>query len=398
MERHYTAILSTEPENARALAGKAAALAWQGRYSEAKDFYARALAVEPGNTDTRVGLGYAHVWDGDYASAHTEFQRVLRDDPGNLAARKGIGYAYLWSGNPDLALASLDTAAAVAPSDAEVFETRGRARIEQNRPRDAIAEFDRALELDPDRRSARDGRVEAYRFAPALELLVTGGATSGAGSGLRRVEVSHWPSRKTRFFGRYDNSLGLDIPSIANRNVSVPTMAAGVGHRFASGWTLDGEIGQRDLPDETQNILGLNASAAFDRGVLKLGGQISSRDLGSDDRLLYAGWNFPLANNWRLEPMAYLAELGAAGDSEWRLVVNGEHAFSPALTLGAFIGGGRIDAREARFDGDTSLAGGWLRYEPDGRFAIILSARHEDTPAATLDLIELGAIYRIAGN
>lgn len=398
MQASYERILEDDPDNVRALEGLGAALAWQERYGVAQQSYQRALAIAPDNVEARVGLGYAYAWNGEYANAHNEFNRVLASNPNHVAARKGIAYSYLWAGQYGFALESLDIATSIAPNDAEIWEARGKAHLLNGRNREAIANFEQSLSIQPDRVSAQTSRLDAYRSAPALEINAVAGSTSGAESGLRRIEVAHWAGRSTRLALRYDNSLGLDAPAIANRDQDAHSYFAAVSHRFHNDITVVAEGGRRTLADGDQNIAMLQGVVELSRGALRMGAQVGDHELGHTDTLFFSGFRFPVADSWQFEPIVYSSESGAAGDSEWRAVLNAEHRLGPRLSTGALAGFGGIDSDVADFDGDTQLFGGWLHYEIDGRYAISLMLRREMTPARNFTIGELGFTVRFPGN
>ena len=399
MQRIYESILEQEPRNIRALSGKAAALAWQRRYAESQATYASLLDIEPTNADARTGLGYAYAWDGKYADAFSEFNRVLAAEPRNVAARKGIAWTHLWAGEHANALEALDIAADLAPGDAEIWEATGHAHVAQHANRQAILDYERALVLDPGRDSARLALAEAYRSAPALELSAHAGTTSGVGSGLRRVEAGHWTSTSTRLFARFDNTLGLDNASIADRNLEAPSYFAGIGHRFANGFGLQVEGGYRDLDGSDQRVGTVQGVYETNRGILlRLGGQFGDHSDGYTDTLYFGGFNFPVGDRLRIEPTVYISESGPDADTEWRSVINTEYRLDTDISIGGFFGTGRIEASDAAFEGDTLLAGAWLRWDFDGRYALTLSSRHEQMPFDDLSIFEIGFVYRLPGN
>ena len=398
MERAYDEILAADPNNARALSGKAAAQAWTRRYAAAQATYRRAIALAPANTDNHVGLGYAYAWNGDYLDARAAFQEALRLEPDNVAARKGMAYSYLWSGEPGEALESFQRARTVAADDPEIAESLGIAAMSLGRTRDAVDFFDEALRLQPDRSSARNARRNAYQSAPALESTVRFGSTTDAGAGLRYAEVAHWLSRKTRLAVRYDNTLGLDNPSVADRDEDVPGYFASVRQSVGSRWQLIAEVGRRDLPAGDQDVLGLQAHYRMGDKVLRVGGELGKHDAGHNDQLVYAGINVPLGDSFTIDPTLYLSETGIDEDSEWRGVVNVEYRGNPNWTTGVFAGGGTIDASDPAFDGSTFVAGAWANFAVAERHTLHFLVRREDAPSAAFTVAEVGFTYRLPGN
>jgi len=398
MQRIYELILRTEPENVQALTGRAAALAWQGEYSAAQQTYFEAISHEPKNIDALVGLGYAFAWSGQYTQARTAFQRALNVDRTHPGARKGIAYAYHWAGDHELALEFFELAQSVDANDPEIAEASGHVNVSLGHRRDAIRQFDTALELDPQRDSARLARRDAFTTAPAFEINTRFGSTSGAGSGLRAVEIAHWSSPNTRLAARYDNSLGLDNSSIADRGDDAPGYFLSAQQTMRDRWIANVEVGRRDLSAGDQDIFSLQGAYISSLGTIKLGGQIGKHDAGHTDSLIFGGISLPIASAWRIEPTVYLSESGAASDNEWRGVVNAEYRPRPSWSVGAFIGTGQISALNPVFDGSTRLAGVWGSVLVADRHSVQLLLRREETPADNFTVAELGFVYRLPGN
>lgn len=398
MQSIYERILDQDPDNVRALTGKAAAHAWQQDYAAAQSEYSRAISIEPDNIDAHVGLGYAYAWAAQYTAAHTSFQRALRIDPMHPGARKGVAYTYFWSGEHEFALEYFDVARSVSSNDAEIEEATGHVKLSLGKERDAIRHFDNALRLDPGRSSARQARKSAFLAAPELELSSRIGTTSGAGTGLRSFELAHWPSQETRIGARYDNSLGMDNPSIADRDEDAPGYFLSVHQRFSNSWAADAEIGRRDLVTGDQEILMLQAIHNSSLGVIRLGGQVGRHDAGHTDRLIFGGINRAIGDRWRVEPIVYLSRSGATKDDEWRAVVNVEYQLPGNWSAGAFAGTGQISSFSPAFDGSTTVAGVWANLLVADRHTVQLAVRREESPSNDFTVAELGFTYRIPGN
>lgn len=398
MQTAYEQILQGEPGNVRALVGRAAAEAWQGNYEAAQTTYLRAIAIEPNNVDAIVGLGYAHAWNAEYTKAHTRFHAAIKIAPENNSARKGIAYSYYWDGQLELALESFDIAQSVASNDAEIAEASGRVNLSLGRSRDALLHLDRALQIDPTRTSARLAKRSAYSNAPALELNLRTGSTSGGGSGLRALEVAHWLSLTTRVAVRYDNTLGLDNPGISRRGEDAPGYFGSVQQKLGERWLTAIEIGRMVLADGDQNIIMAQASYLSSFGVVRAGTRLGHYSGGQTDKLLFAGVNFPLGSRWRVEPTFYLSQTGATDDNEWRSVVNVEYQAQPDWKVGVFVGAGKIDAADPTFDGQTATAGLWGSMLIADRHTLQLSVRREETPTVNLSIVELGFIFRLPRN
>lgn len=398
MQAAYQNILIDSPSNMRALNGLATAMAWQGDYTDAQQTFRRSLDLYHRNVDARIGLGYAYAWNHQYRQAHTQFNKALSIDPGNLAARKGIAYSFHWQGKQEFALGAFETAASMLPDDPEIIEAIGRVNLELGHERDAIAYFNRALTLDPARSSAIDAKRAAYLSAPALELTSILGSTSDAGAGLRNLEIAHWLSKGTRLAIRYDNSLGLDNPSLQSRGEDAPGYFASIRTKLNDQFSLSVEAGTRDLVDNRQQVITVQGTYFAPFGALQLGTQQGHGDNDITDSLLFAGINLPLGQNWRLEPMLYVSETGATSDSEWRSVLGFDYRANSVWQAGAFLGGGQIDAADPSFSGSTASAGVRGNYLLADRYTFHWSIRRDDTPAAALTIAEIGFTYRLITN
>lgn len=398
MQRLYEEVLQSAPNNERALAGKAAAQAWQGDYEAAQQTYRQVIGLNSANADTWVGLGYAHAWAGEYTDAHTAFHKALGVDSRNISARKGIAYAYLWAGDAELALESFEVARSLKQDDSEIAESSGMASLSLGRTRDAVAYFDQALALEPQRESARAARRSAFLSAPALELSTRFGTTSGASSGIRTVEIAHWADARTRLAVRYDNTLGLDNPSIANRGEDAPGYFGSVQLGFGERWTGIVEAGRRDLLDGNQTVVGGQGIYRTGFGNVRAGVQIARHEANYDDRLLFVGANMPLWRGWRLDPALYLSRSGVNDDSEWRAVVGLEKQQTDHWAIGAFAGTGRIDAADSAFDGSTTLIGLRSDLLVADRHTVHFLARRESAPTNDFTVVEIGFTYRLLGN
>ena len=77
MQQRYERILAANPNDVRALNGKATAQAWRGDYFAAIETYQKALSREPENIESLIGIGYAFSWAGDHAYAVDSFEKAL---------------------------------------------------------------------------------------------------------------------------------------------------------------------------------------------------------------------------------------------------------------------------------------------------------------------------------
>ena len=398
MQATYEQILIGSPNSIRALNGLAAAQAWQKNYSAAQATYQRSLALDPRNTDALVGLGYAFAWDTQYFKAHTQFNKALQIDPGTTEARKGIAYTYFWQGKHELALGAFDTASKMTPETAEIEEALGRVNQAMGRDTDAVEHFDRALALEPERNSAALARRATYLSSPALEVTTFFGSTTDAGSGLRQLELAHWLAEGTRVALRYDNSLGLDNQSLSNRGDDAVGYFGAVQTALSNRLTLGLELGRLELEDSHKDLGRLEATYYSQLGAIKLGALLGRSGGDTSDQLIYGGINFPVGDRWRIEPMLYASQSGAADDREWRAVVGADYQSDSDWQLGAFYGGGDIDAADSRFSGSTRVYGLRGSYLIANRYTFHAGIRRDKAPSADFTIAEIGFTYRLISN
>lgn len=81
---HYERALALDPDNFRALWGKAGAVRRMGDLQGAKTLYQRILAFAPEDPQILLAAGYVHAVDGEDEDALQYYDRVLEKDPGNV--------------------------------------------------------------------------------------------------------------------------------------------------------------------------------------------------------------------------------------------------------------------------------------------------------------------------
>ncbi len=160
----YDSVLSRDPANHEALAGRAAALAEAGRTDEAAAAYARALARRPDYAPLLLDLGRFHYRAGDFAAARDAFARAVTVTPGS-------DYAWYFLGAARFALDDLDGAAeafaralAIRPSYG-VLSNLGTLAYYRERYADAAGFYRRAL-AHRSNATAWKHLAEAWRWLP----------------------------------------------------------------------------------------------------------------------------------------------------------------------------------------------------------------------------------------
>lgn len=357
-ERAYDDILTKQPDDMKALIGRATARAWAGKHDGAQADYGNVLARDPNNLEALTGIGYSYAWNKQYADAEGAFKKALKVAPDNLGAQKGLGFTYLWSGRHAEALGVFEPAAALAPNDAEIKVAIGQAQAGMGERRRARASYSAALAIDPTRADARDllrGLENGKHYA--AELHVWAGSTSNGDAGLRSVEAAYWPAADWRLWARYDDSLSLDNPALARQGADAKTYFAGVLHQFGDEWIASFEAGTRELPaGADQQIYKAEGVHLDGTRTQKLGIQLSPHSDGYTDELVFVGYGFEIAERWRMEPTVFYSNTGAGNDNEWRGVLNLDYAAEDGWSIGLGAGGGTIDSDNAASEGGVFVA------------------------------------------
>lgn len=399
-EQAYSEVLRSYPGDRKALLGRAAARAWQGKDALSEADFNQVLSQNPNDLEALVGLGYNYAWAERYSEAETTFKRALGVAPDNVGAQKGLGYAYLWSDRSNEARTIFEQVAAANPSDAEARTAIAQADMQSGRTRSAIRSYKEALQLEPSRTDAIQGLRAAYGAPALIELSVWGGTASGGGdAGLRLVELASWINEATRIWARYDNSLSLDNPALARSNLDARTYYGGVLRKFGEAWFGLFEFGYRDLPaGANQEIYKAEVTNLSNNRAAKLGGQISPHSDGYTDELVYAGYNFPLGERWRVEPTAFYSNTGGANDDEYRGVLFAEYKAPKGWTIGGGAGGGYINSNIPDGSGGVFVANALASVPVGGYHSLYASVRYEDNPFNDFVVAQVGVTLRLPRN
>ena len=395
MQQRYERILAANPNDVRALNGKATAQAWRGNYFAAIETYQKVLVQEPDNIEALVGIGYAFSWAGDHDYAVASFEKAMAIAPDSLDARKGLAYTALWSGDAMTARDRFETLSSAYRDDADLAVALGQANLQAGHSRSAIRAFDHALALEPGRGDAIAGRNAALGGAPVFEMSAWFGSTSSADSGLRLAELGWWAGRDTRLALRYDDSLSLDNPAIVRSGERAETLTAGVLHRFGERLTGVVEAGTRTLPDGDENLFRAEMVLHNLPGKVTLGAQLGDHELGYDNNLYYVGFGIPLSERWQLENNNYFSMTGSEKDKEWRSVLN--VLYQSAAGWDAVIGGGAGEVNYGGLAGrdHVSVAHAMFTMPVFGFHRAHLAIRHEKLPGDDVNVAMIGFTVRL---
>jgi serine/threonine protein kinase len=114
-----------------------------------------------GQASFYVKLGNRALRDGDTATAAESFTKARAFDNTNADAIAGLGAVAMKQGQYADAAVHLEAASRLAPRSARIHTLRGQAYLASGRRAEAAAAFRKALDIDPDSRSALEGYDQA---------------------------------------------------------------------------------------------------------------------------------------------------------------------------------------------------------------------------------------------
>ncbi|HET9394250.1 MAG TPA: winged helix-turn-helix domain-containing protein [Candidatus Rubrimentiphilum sp.] len=184
---YFTAVIKTDPKNARGYAALAQAYAIAAdygygslkpkqSYARARTIARRAVAMDTNLAEAHAALGIAEDVAGSRTAAREQFYKAVQLDPNYATAHQWYGSALLEQGRPREALAELQKALQLDPVSVATLAWLSSAAYLSRDYAQAIAYARQTLEFAPQRRDAYftlglgyealgnyRGAVEAYR-------------------------------------------------------------------------------------------------------------------------------------------------------------------------------------------------------------------------------------------
>lgn len=124
--------------------------------------YSAAISRDPKDAKALTGRGVAYLTQGDLEKALADLNQALALDPKSARALSARGEVYLKQGEPERALAELDAALQLDGKSADAWTVRGQANAARLSYSAAVTDFSNALQLDGERVAAYAGRGKAY--------------------------------------------------------------------------------------------------------------------------------------------------------------------------------------------------------------------------------------------
>jgi len=170
--RHFEGALERDPDFALAHTGIAKAythLAALGKMrgddveERAQRSARRAVELDPQNAEAVVTLGLGKLfYDWDIEGAIALADRAIEMNPGSAEIRHLASYALAAAGHRERWVAECEVAETLDPLSPIMAHTLGRAYLVSGRFAHAVRSFERAMELNPNFRTAREGLAWAY--------------------------------------------------------------------------------------------------------------------------------------------------------------------------------------------------------------------------------------------
>ncbi len=161
-ERMYREVLQVLPQRGDVHHRLALLYSRKGDFQSAYPYYLQALEYHPSDAQLHCDLGYHHYLLHQWAEAESRLRHAIALDPHLTRAHNNLGMVLSRTGREQEALAAFAHAGA---SQAEASANLALALSLENRLDEARVEFQRALEINPQLETARDGLASLDNLA-----------------------------------------------------------------------------------------------------------------------------------------------------------------------------------------------------------------------------------------
>lgn len=150
----YTEVLEKDPNFPRAICGRAALAAHNGRWAEAKSLFEKSLRINPRFDIALAGMGMCSAQEQDFDKAWNYYTQALSINPENMRALLGI----LEIGYPLGRLVEIENVIQafleLHPVDTNMIYSLAGCMFAQERFEEAIEELEKILLFEPDNHNA----------------------------------------------------------------------------------------------------------------------------------------------------------------------------------------------------------------------------------------------------
>jgi tetratricopeptide (TPR) repeat protein len=187
----WSDVVSKRPDNARAHADLAFALAAEERHDEALTHLETSCRLNPSNAATQYSLGLGMFLHGDATRAREHLEQAVILKPDGVAPRVGYGRALLSQGEPDAAGEQFETALQLNPDYPPAHLGLGRALERRGKIGEAVNQYRETLK--------RAGEWPEALCQLALTLASRPGSTAE-----EKEEAVHLAERAVSMTGQQD--------------------------------------------------------------------------------------------------------------------------------------------------------------------------------------------------
>lgn len=160
--RFYTTAINGEPTLYQAYYQRGVALGALGRAADAEKDFRKVLELQPGFARAHRGLGQALLDLGKTEEAQRELARAIEIDPKLTGVRLYLASALIKSNQPARAIEHLRAAIEQGEGDSLALALLGVALERTGKTDDAFSAYSRAIEMDGNNATAREGRGRIY--------------------------------------------------------------------------------------------------------------------------------------------------------------------------------------------------------------------------------------------
>ncbi|HET9531734.1 MAG TPA: tetratricopeptide repeat protein [Blastocatellia bacterium] len=156
--RFYTTAINIDPSLFQAYYQRGVALAALGRAADAEKDFRKVIELQSGFARAHRGLGQVLLDQGKTEEAERELARAVELDPKLSGVRLYLASALIKSNQPARAAEHLRAAIDQGEASPLTFALFGVALERSGKADEAFSAYSRAIEMDPDNATAREGR------------------------------------------------------------------------------------------------------------------------------------------------------------------------------------------------------------------------------------------------
>ena len=239
-ERYFSAVVQSDPKDARGYAGLASAYAIEGDYRygplskgealrRADAFARRALRIDPNSAEAHAVLGLVAVDRHHRAQGEAEYRRALALDPAYAPAHQWYGTSLLLGGKGEAAFEELQKAANLDPESVAATDWLSQAAYMARRYKDALDYARQALDLSPHRYGVYQTMGMAYAALGDYRGAIAAYETYGESCARCRLQAAALLAQvyaATHDYARAQSELSVAEHGVAARRIAPDNVVA----------------------------------------------------------------------------------------------------------------------------------------------------------------------------